>query len=135
MSCATSSTESSRAHRRATLDIVNPSTGEVYATSPRSGPADVDAATHAARKAFDQLRRANGTDYGLALSVWTSKHKPALRMSPALDFGCVWVNCHIPLIAEMPHGGFKQSGYGKDLSQYSLDEYTRIKHVMSSIGG
>ena len=64
----------------------------------------------------EALRWANGTDYGLASSVWTSNHKRALRMSRALDFGCVWINCHIPLVAEMPHGGFKQSGYGKDLS-------------------
>ncbi|MGZ4276918.1 MAG: gamma-aminobutyraldehyde dehydrogenase [Solirubrobacteraceae bacterium] len=83
----------------------------------------------------EALTWANGTDYGLASSVWTSNHKRAMRMSRALDFGCVWVNCHIPLVAEMPHGGFKQSGYGKDLSQYSLDEYTRVKHVMSSIEG
>ena len=83
----------------------------------------------------EALRWANGTDYGLASSVWTTNHKRALRMSRALDFGCVWINCHIPLVAEMPHGGFKQSGYGKDLSQYSFDEYTRIKHVMSAIEG
>src|SRR3954453_17215343 len=81
----------------------------------------------------EALRWANGTEYGLASSVWTSNHKRALRMSRALDFGCVWVNCHIPLVAEMPHGGFKQSGYGKDLSAYSLEEYTRVKHVMSAI--
>jgi betaine-aldehyde dehydrogenase len=83
----------------------------------------------------EALAWANSSEYGLASSVWTSNHKRAMRMSRALDFGCVWVNCHIPLVAEMPHGGFKQSGYGKDLSQYSLDEYTRIKHVMSSIEG
>jgi betaine-aldehyde dehydrogenase len=83
----------------------------------------------------EALRWANGTDYGLASSVWTSNHKRALRVSRALDFGCVWINAHIPLVAEMPHGGFKQSGYGKDLSQYSLDEYTRVKHVMSSLEG
>jgi betaine-aldehyde dehydrogenase len=83
----------------------------------------------------EALRWANGTDYGLASSVWTSNHKRALRMSRALDFGCVWVNCHIPLVAEMPHGGFKQSGYGKDLSSYSFEEYTRVKHVMSAIEG
>ena len=81
----------------------------------------------------EALRWANGTDYGLASSVWTSNHKRALRMSRALDFGCVWLNCHIPLVAEMPHGGFKQSGYGKDLSAYSFEEYTRVKHVMSAI--
>ena len=83
----------------------------------------------------EALRWANGTQYGLASSVWTSNHKRAMRVSRALDFGCVWINCHIPLVAEMPHGGFKQSGYGKDLSQYSFDEYTRVKHVMSSIEG
>jgi betaine-aldehyde dehydrogenase len=83
----------------------------------------------------EALRWANGTKYGLASSVWTSNHKRALRVSRRLDFGCVWVNCHIPLVAEMPHGGFKQSGYGKDLSSYSLEEYTRVKHVMSAIEG
>ncbi len=81
----------------------------------------------------EALTWANGTEYGLASSVWTSDHKRALRMSKALDFGCVWVNCHIPLVAEMPHGGFKHSGYGKDLSMYSLEEYTRVKHVMSAL--
>ena len=77
---------------------------------------------------------ANSVKYGLASSVWTKDHARALRVSRRLDFGCVWINTHIPIIAEMPHGGFKHSGYGKELSLYSLEEYTRIKHVMSYIG-
>ena len=85
------------------------------------------------RDEAEAVRYANGVKYGLASSVWTKDHGRAMRMAKAFDFGCVWINTHIQMVAEMPHGGFKHSGTGKDLSAYGFEEYTRIKHVMTNL--
>ena len=83
--------------------------------------------------AMETALETNGTPDGFASSVWTRDVSRALRVSNALRFGCVWINDHIPLASEMPHGGYKQSGYGKDLSMYALEDYTQIKHVMAKL--
>ena len=82
----------------------------------------------------EALRWANSTSYGLSASVWTSNVKRALRVSRALQFGVVWINDHMSQVSEMPHGGIKDSGYGKDLSMYAVEEYTTVKHVMAAWG-
>ena len=83
----------------------------------------------------DAIRKANDTPYGLAASVWTSQIQKAFRVSAAIQAGTVWVNDHLPITSEMPHGGVKQSGFGKDMSIYSLHDYTAIKHVLVETTG
>ncbi len=87
------------------------------------------------RTEAEAVQLANDVRYGLSASAWTSDHGRAMRLSRALDFGTVWLNTHLPFVSEMPHGGFRHSGYGKDLSQYGFEDYTRVKHVMSYLGG
>jgi acyl-CoA reductase-like NAD-dependent aldehyde dehydrogenase len=125
-------------------ELIDPVTEEPYANTALSTADDVNVAFAAAGEAFIDVWRGispaerqfaltNDTEFSLASSIWTTDHECALPMSRALEFGCVWINTHAPVIGEMLHGGFRHSGYGKDLSMYSLEEYTRVKHVMSSI--
>jgi betaine-aldehyde dehydrogenase len=83
----------------------------------------------------EALALANDTPYGLAASAWTRDHFRALRAAREIAAGCVWINDHIPIISEMPHGGYKASGFGKDMSSYSFEEYTQVKHTMHDITG
>lgn len=83
----------------------------------------------------EAVEMANDSSYGLCASVWTSNAGRSLRVARELDFGTVWINSHLVLASEMPWGGFKESGYGKDMSALALDSYTRVKHVMANLSG
>ncbi|MBB3042464.1 aminobutyraldehyde dehydrogenase [Nocardioides soli] len=108
--------------------VLNPSQGDVIVQTEQFGPV---VSVQRAESVDQAFAWANDIDFGLASSIWTQNLNHAARAARELDFGCVWVNDHLPVMSEMPHGGFKQSGYGKDMSVYSLEEYTRIKHVMT----
>ena len=77
----------------------------------------------------EAIELANDTPYGLAASAWTTTTNRTMRAAADIEAGCVWINEHIPIVSDMPHGGYKASGFGKDMSQYSFDEYTQVKHV------
>lgn len=108
--------------------VVNPSQDDRLVQKEVFGPVVSVQRANDADQAFEW---ANDVEFGLASSVWTRDLSSAHRAIRELEFGCVWVNDHLPVVAEMPHGGFKKSGYGKDMSMYGLEDYTRIKHVMT----
>ena len=125
------------------LDLVDPATEEVYGQAPISTAADIDAAYAAAATAFEGWGQTTPAERQLALLKIADAMEERAEEFADLesqdtgkprDFGCVWINTHIPFVSDMPHGGFKHSGYGKDLSTYGFEDYTRIKHVMSFIG-
>lgn len=108
--------------------VANPSQSDVIVQSEQFGPV---VSVQCAADIDEAFTWANDVEFGLASSIWTKDDNNATRAARDLDFGCVWVNDHMPILSEMPHGGFKQSGYGKDMSVYAIEEYTRIKHVMT----
>lgn len=108
--------------------VANPSQSDVIVQSEQFGPV---VSVQCAADIDEAFTWANDVEFGLASSIWTKDVNNATRAARDLDFGCVWVNDHMPILSEMPHGGFKQSGYGKDMSVYAIEEYTRIKHVMT----